>query len=157
MNDCESGPAKSVSLVTRDALSLSCSCSGSEVNSSGSAFDLGKPMSPVSKPSSVHVASVSSGESGRVASHSVHSGESGLVDSRSSSSSRSSASTNGNLLDAELSSEFNPKVPRHLIGLVIVVSKVLGSKFQYISCWLSQQQVDRSKVPGADKLNSKSA
>ena len=134
-----------MSSVMRDVLSSSCSCSGSgvyssssgsgsvsDVKSSGSAVDLGKPMFPVSRPSSGRVASVNSGESGRVASHSVCSGVSGLVNSQSSSSSGSSASTNGNSLDAELSSEFNPKVPRHLIGLDIMVSKFLGSKFWYV-------------------------
>ena len=68
----------------RDSLSSSCSCSGkgvysssscsgsvSDVKSSGSAVSLGKPSFPVLRPSSGLVASVSSGESGRVASHSV--------------------------------------------------------------------------------------
>ena len=73
------------------------------------------------------------GESGRVASRSVRSGVSGLVDSWSSSSSGSSASTNGSSLEAELSSEFNPKVPHHLIGLDVVVSKFSGSKFWYVT------------------------
>ena len=55
-----------------------------------------------------------------------------LHNSWSSSSSKSSASMNGNSLDAELSSEFNPKVPHRLIGLDVVVSKFLGSKFRYV-------------------------
>ena len=130
----------------RDVLSSSCSCSGSEVYSSssgsslgsdiksfGSAVDLGKPMFPVSRPLSGRVASVDLGESGRVASHSVHSGVSDLVNSWSSSSSGSSASTKGGSLEAELSSEFNPKVPCRLIDLDVVVSKVLGSKVWYVS------------------------
>ena len=86
-NDCVSGPAKSVSSVMRDSLSLSCSCSGkgvyssssgsgsvSDVKSSGSAVSLGKPSFPVLRPLSGLVASVGLGESGRVASHSVCSG-----------------------------------------------------------------------------------
>ena len=54
------------------------------------------------------------------------------VDSQSGSSSISSASTNGNLLEAELLSEFNLKVPCRLIDLDVVVSKVLGSNVQYV-------------------------
>ena len=145
-NDCVSGPAKSVSSVASDSLSSSCSCSRSEVyssssgsgsvsdiKSSGSAVDLGKPLFPVSKPSSGCVASVNSGESGRVASHSVRSGVSDRVNSRSSSSSGSSASMNGSSLEAELSSEFNPKVPRRLVSLDVVVSEFIGSKFRYVA------------------------
>ena len=138
--------------------SSSCSGSMSDIKSLGSAVDLGKPMFPVSRPSSGRVASVGSGESGRVASRSVCSGVSGQVDSWSSSSSRSSASTNGRLLEAELLSEFglSPKVPHHLVN---IVSEILGSKVRYIGCRLAQQQVDRSrsKVQGANKLSSKSA
>ena len=89
--------------------------------------------SDLSRPSSGPVSSVGSGESGRVASHSVCSGVSGLVNSRSSSSSGSSASTKGSSLEAELLSEFNPKVPHCLIDLDIVVSKFVGSKFRYVN------------------------
>ena len=144
MNDCERGPAISMSSVMRDVLSLSCSGSGSrvyssslgsgsvsDVKSSGSAVSLGKPLFPVLRPSSGLVASVGSGESGRVASRSVSS-VSGLINSRSSCPSGSSASTKGNSLEAELSSEFNPKVPRRQIDLDVVVSKFVGSKFCYV-------------------------
>ena len=105
----------------------------SDIKSSGSAVGLGKPMFPVPKPSSGRVASVVSGESGRVASRSVCSGVSGLVDSWSSSSSSSSESTKGSSLEAELSSEFNPNVPHHLMVLDVVVSKFIGSKFWYVA------------------------
>ena len=145
-NNCVSGPAKSVSSVTRDSLSSSCSCSGkgvyssssgsgsrSDVKSFGSAVDMGKPSFPVSRPSSGRVASVGSGESGRVASRSVYSGVSGLVNSQSSCSSGSSASTKGSSLEAELSSEFNPKVPCRLIDQDVMVSRFVGSKFQYVN------------------------
>ena len=84
MNDCERGPAISMSSVIKDVFSSSCSCSRSgvyssssgsgsisDVKSSGSAVSLGKPSFPVLRPSSGLVASVSSGESGRVASRSV--------------------------------------------------------------------------------------
>ena len=54
------------------------------------------------------------------------------VNSRSGSSSKSSTSMNGSSLEAELSSEFNPKVPCCLIGLDVVVSKFVGSKFRYV-------------------------
>ena len=67
-----------------DSLSSSCSCSGkgvysssscsgsvSNIESSGSAVSLGKPLFPVLRLSSGRVASVGSGESGRVASRSV--------------------------------------------------------------------------------------
>ena len=133
-----------MSSVMGDVLSSSCSCSGSGVYSSssgsgsgsnvksfGSAVSLGKPMFPVLKPSSGRVSLVDLGESGRVASRSV-SNVSGLVNSWSSSSSGSSASMKGSLLEAELLSEFNPKVPRRLIGLDVMVSKFAGSKFRYV-------------------------
>ena len=139
----------SISSVIKDVLSLSCSCSrsgvyssslgsgsGSDVKSFGSAVDLGKPMFLVSRPSSGRVSSVSSGESGQIASRSVCSGVSGLVNSWSSCSLGSSASTKGSSLEAELSSEFNPKGPRHLMGLDVVVSKFVGSKVRYVN-WFS--------------------
>ena len=68
------------------------------------------------------VSSVGSGKSDRVASCSANSGVSGLGDSRSG----SSASTKICSLDAELSSEFIPKVPRRLF-LDVVVSRFRGS------------------------------
>ena len=155
MNDCERGPAISMSSIVKDVLSSSCSCSGSVVyssssgsglmsgvKSSGSAVNLGKPSFPVLRPLSGLVASVSLGESGRVASHSVCSSVSGLVNSRSSCSSGFSASTNGRSLEAELVSESKPKVPRHLIGLDVVVSKFAGSKFHYIG-WFKMVQDQR--------------
>ena len=70
----------SVSSVIKDVLSSSCSgmyssssCSGSVsgIESSSSAVSLGKPSFPVLRPSSGLVASVGSGEGGRVASRSV--------------------------------------------------------------------------------------
>ena len=124
----------SVSSVIKDVLSSSCSgiyssssCSGSvsDIISSSSAVSLGKPSFPVLRPLSGLVASVGSGESGRVTSRSVVLGVSGLGDSRSG----SSASKNTCSLEVELSSEFIPKVPRRLGVLDVVVSEFARSRF----------------------------
>ena len=104
----------------------------SNVKSLGSAVSVGKPSFPVLRPSSGRVSSVGSDESGRVTSCSVCSGVSGLVNSRSSCSSGSSVSMKGSSLEAELSSEFNPKVPRRQMDLDVMVSKFVGSKFRYV-------------------------
>ena len=41
-------------------------------------------------------------------------------------------SANGRSLEAELVSESKPKVPRRLVGLDVVVSEFVGSKFRYV-------------------------
>ena len=59
---------------------------------------------------------------------------------------------NGRSPEAELVSESKPKVPHRLIGLDIVVSKFVGSRFRYISL-VRMMQDQRFQV---DELNSKS-